>query len=48
MFMNEFLDEFELGVLEVVPIALLIFNSSGKVRRTNSQWKLLAQQIGLK
>lgn len=45
--MNDFLDEIELGVLEVVPIALLIFNGSGKVKRANSQWKLLARQIGL-
>ena len=31
--MNDFLDEIELGVLEVVPIALLIFNGSGKVKK---------------
>ncbi len=44
---DNFLDEIELGVLEIVPVALLIFSRSGDVIRSNSQWKSLARQIGL-
>lgn len=45
--MIDILDEIESGVLEVVPIALLIFSKTGEIQRANSQWKTLAHEIGL-